>query len=215
LETLMSILDKIQRLNITPTVKAAIIQGCVALLIFGLGARYGRLQAIQSAPSVSKQATKPFNEAIKVDELLQFDKFMDQYRSGESSTNIQESYRVMEYIDMDVDSLRERTFAGKRTRSLGTIRDQIVKSYLDLKEAHQARIESIEKVFSKNTIGAASDVAKARAKSESASLNYLFALLAYENIAGMEQIPVRELQPVISKYRGITGCNMVVSNVEE
>ncbi len=210
----MNIIGRVQKLNITPTVKAALIQGSVALLIFGLGIGYGRSQLSMSAVDESRKTAKPFFQTLSPEEMGQFDWFMDQYRSKELSTNIQESYRMIEFIDMKVEPLRGHTFFGKYKPGKAAVRDFLVRAYVDLKEAYQARIEAVGGALSDNSASAFTAVAKANAKAESSSLHYLIALVTYEKLGERERIPTDRLQPLISKYRNITGFHGVV-NVEE
>lgn len=209
----MNIIDRVQKLNITPTVKVALIQASVALLIFGLGIRYGRSQLSTSTADESGKAAKPFFQTLSPEEMGQFDGFMDQYRSKELSTNIQESYRMLEFIDMKLISLEGHTFSGKYKLGKASIRDLLVKAYSDLKEAYQARIDAIGKALSDNSASALPAIAKANAKAESSSLHYLMALVTYEKLGERERIPTHQLHPLISKYRNITGFQGAV-NVE-
>lgn len=188
-------LDKVQKLNITPPVKAALIQAAVAILIFGLGAKFGNSRLIFNG--ADRVATTP--SLLNVEEFRQFDLFMQQYRAADF--NVANSYKMLEFIDMKAAALNQSDSSGEEK----IVRESLKGAYRTLGEAYQARMDALNKVASENTMGAATAMAKANAKSESSCLRFLMGLLAYDHSCQKRSVRTAEIQPLISKYRNITG----------
>lgn len=162
--------------------------------------------SLASTDSSQEEASKFLNE-FNPSELTQLDAYYDNFRN--SKLNLSTAYQLVEVFNSNIQRFESFRFKDKYYEY---VRAGLIRSYSYLKEAYEAKLESINQI--ENPMAMASAVSKANAKQMMIALNILSTLLSYEKTHAIDDYTnAPDLQALIKKYRGI--CNFYGELKEE
>lgn len=137
-----------------------------------------------------------FLTKINPQELVVLDAYYDQFMNSKPNLS---QHQLVEVLQSNMYRFESPHFEDKYHEG---VRTGLLRSYAYLKEAYEARLESIGQI--ENPLAMASAVSRANAKRSMIAPNILKTLLCYEKTGAIEDYNnAPDLKALINKYRGI------------